>query len=85
MVGYLKSKKFTDEMIGKMVTRHSMFLIMEVGQVDSKLGMFQKMFGLKGQCPVTPPNIVRFSCQYMFIMTMKFSLKVALWQVLNIT
>lgn len=85
MVGYLKSKKFTDEMIGKMVTRHSMFLIMEVGQVDSKLGMFQKMFGLKGQCPVTPPNIVRFSCQNMFIMTMKFSLKVALWQVLNIT
>lgn len=85
MVGYLKSKKFTDEMIGKMVTRHSMFLIMEVGQVDSKLGMFQKMFGLKGQCLVTPPNIVRFSCQNMFIMTMKFSLKVALWQVLNIT
>lgn len=78
MVGYLKSKKFTDEMIGKMVTRHSMFLIMEVGQVDSKLGMFQKMFGLKGQCLVTPPNIVRFSCQNMFIMTMKFSLKVAL-------
>lgn len=85
MVGYLKSKKFTDEMIGKMVTRHSMFLIMEVGQVDSKLGMFQKMFGLKGQCLVTPPNIVRFSCQNMFIITMKFSLKVALWQVLNIT
>lgn len=48
VVGYLKSKKFTDEMIGKMVTRHSMFLIMEVGQIDSKLGMFQKMFRLKG-------------------------------------
>lgn len=78
MVGYLKSKKFTDEMIGKMVTRHSMFLIMEVGQVDSKLGMFQKMFGLKGQCLVTLPNIVRFSCQNMFIITMKFSLKEAL-------
>lgn len=48
VVGYLKSKKFTDEMIGKMVTRHAMFLIMEVGQIDSKLGMFQKMFRLKG-------------------------------------
>ncbi|XP_062580763.1 transcription termination factor 3, mitochondrial-like [Saccostrea cucullata] len=48
VVDYLKSKRFTADMIGKMVVRHSMFLIMEVGQIDSKLGMLQKMFHLTG-------------------------------------
>lgn len=73
MVGYLKSKKFTDEMIGKMVTRHAMFLIMEVGQIDSKLGMFQKMFRLKGQCPVTQRNLVRFRYHSMFNTTISLT------------
>lgn len=49
VVGYLKSKKFSADMIAKMVSKHSMFLIMEIADVDSKLGMFQKMFHLTGK------------------------------------
>lgn len=47
-VNYLKSKKFTDEAITKIVSRAPYFLSFSVIRVDRKLGYLQQLLHLKG-------------------------------------
>lgn len=47
-VGYLESKSFTPESIGRIVYKAPKFLTMDVKQADGKLGFYQKEFSLTG-------------------------------------
>lgn len=63
-INYFKSKKFTKEDIVRMITKAPSLFLMSTGEIDAKLGFFQKLFKLKGwevrNMTVTYPKLIVF-------------------------
>ncbi|GAB1603693.1 transcription termination factor 3, mitochondrial-like, partial [Argonauta hians] len=47
-IGYLQSKKFSNEAIGRLITVAPRLLLIPVSSIDGKLGFYQKFFKLSG-------------------------------------
>ncbi|KAF5300742.1 hypothetical protein FQA39_LY10987 [Lamprigera yunnana] len=68
-INYLKSKRFTDEMIISIISRNAYWLMYSTEKMDEKLGFFQKEFGLTGRevrgLAVKQPRLITYSLKHV--------------------
>ncbi|KAF2899919.1 hypothetical protein ILUMI_06258 [Ignelater luminosus] len=68
-VNYLKSKKFSDPMVTRIVSCNPFWLIFSTQRIDRRLGFFQKHFFLTGdevrQLTVQQPRIITYNIRHI--------------------
>ncbi|XP_077293249.1 transcription termination factor 3, mitochondrial-like isoform X2 [Arctopsyche grandis] len=76
-INYLESKKFTIDMIKRIVSKNPFWLMFSTVQIDRRLGMFQNEFSLTGDevrlLVTKQPRLITFSMHHIKVNT--FSLR----------
>lgn len=64
-INYLKYKRFTDEMITRIITKNPFWLMLSTQRIDKRLGYFQSKFALTGNevrlVAVKKPRLITYS------------------------